>query len=77
MEGVLRCVLTRLLGISAVVMLDMHWMEMGHLALVRHYIHSVCCVMSDLYACGGRKYRLSLFFNWVNYSVILIMQDVE
>ena len=28
MEGVLRCVLTCLLGMSAVVMKDTHWMEM-------------------------------------------------
>ena len=36
MEGVLRCVLTCLLGMSAVVMMDTHWMEMECLAMVRH-----------------------------------------
>ena len=34
MEGVLRCVLTCLLGMSAVVMMDTHWMEMECLAMV-------------------------------------------
>ena len=38
MEGVLRYVLTCLLGMSAVVMMDTHWMEMECLAMlmVRH-----------------------------------------
>ena len=36
MEGVLRCVLTCLLGMSAVVTMDTHWMEMECLAMVRH-----------------------------------------
>ena len=40
MEGVLRCVLTCLLGMSAVVMMDTHWMEMECLAMV-----SVCFVL--------------------------------
>ena len=34
MEGVLMCVLTCLLGMSAVVIMDTHWMEMECLAMV-------------------------------------------
>ena len=42
MEGVLRCVLTCLLGMSAVVMMDTHWMEMECLAMVSACIPGMC-----------------------------------
>ena len=42
MEGVLRCVLTCLLGMSAVVMMDTHWMEMECLAVVSLGMHEMC-----------------------------------
>ena len=42
MEGVLRCVLTCLLGMSAVVMMDTHWMEMECLAMVSSSVYVMC-----------------------------------
>ena len=42
MEGVLRCVLTCLLGMSAVAMMDTHWMEMECLAMVSLGMHEMC-----------------------------------
>ena len=42
MEGVLRCVLTCLLGMSAVVMMDTHWMEMECLAMVSLCMPRMC-----------------------------------
>ena len=46
MEGALRCVLTFLLGMSAVVRMDTHWMEMECLAMVS-FLHVHCTCMPD------------------------------
>ena len=52
MEGVLMCVLTCLLGMSAVVMMDTHWMEMECLAMVSFLI--VCLSIAS----GAKVYSI-------------------
>ena len=73
MEGVLRCVLTCLLGMSAVVMMDTHWMEMECLAMVSVCMPGMCgsvktCVHSTIHGYCNYSYKVQL---WMCVWVLL------